>query len=267
MEKLARGRRDGKGGLSPRSVRHLYTVLSTALRQAVKWQLIPRNPCEAVEPPRVERQERPVADRDRMARMLAESRDTWLYMPILLAACCGLRRGEALALRWEDMDLPAGTLAVRRSASYTREGGLQFKAPKSSKSRVVSLPTYVVQELRRHRGRQAETKLLAGPGWQDHGLVVTREDGAPRMPDNLTGAFGNLLARHDLPPIHFHDLRHSCATTLLLEGVHVKVVSEMLGHAGIAITMDLYSHVLPSMQEDAARKMDAAIRRAVGDAG
>lgn len=262
---LESGRRDGKGGLSGRTVLHHHRVLKEALRQAVKWQLLARNPADAVEPPRAAKREMQVLGEADTGRLIDVARGTRLYIPILLAVTTGMRRGEILALRWEDLDLPAGTLAVRQAMERTR-AGIAFKQPKTAKSsRVIALPDLLVSELIRHKGQQAEQRLLLGPGYQDYRLVVAQPDGTPMSPHALSMEFTALLRRSGLPKVRFHDTRHGHASQLGRLGVPVKVISERLGHSTVAITLDLYSHVLPGMQEDAARKIDGALRAAIGE--
>jgi integrase len=166
-------------------------------------------------------------------------------------------------LWWSDVDLQAGTVAVRQSLEETKSG-LCFKPPKTQKGRrLIPLPTLTVEQLRLHRRQQAEDRLKIGPDYQDHGLVFAQPDGQPSKPSGLTNGFITLLARAGLPRMRFHDLRHGHATHILREGVHPKVVSERLGHSTVGITLDTYSHVLPGLREDAARKMDSALRLAL----
>ena len=197
------------------------------------------------------------------ARLLQAVEGMRLYMPVLLAVMTGMRRGEILALRWQDTDLEKGLVAVRRSLEQTRDG-LRFKQPKTGKGmRSVALPGIAIQVLRRHRTEQAQERLKLGPAYEDNDLICPRPDGSPWPPDSLSTAFASLIRRSDLPRIRFHDLRHSHATQLLRHGIHPKVVSERLGHSKVGITLDTYSHVLPGMQEEAASKVDAALRTAI----
>jgi integrase len=263
---LASGRRDGKGGLSAQTVLHCHRVLNAALKQAVRWQLLARNPAEAVQPPRPERTEMRALDEAETATLLRLLSGTRLYPPVLLAATTGLRRGEILALRWEDLDFEKRTLRVAQSLEQTKDG-LRFKAPKTHRSRrLLALPAIAADALKAHKVAQAKERLALGRLYQDHGLVCPRQDGTPWPPDMLSTAFAAFVARSDaLPHVRFHDLRHTHATQLLRAGVHPKVVSERLGHSAIGITLDTYSHVLPGMQEDAVSLVDAALRRAVAE--
>lgn len=260
---LENGRRDGRGGLSAQTVLHHHRLLHAALKQAVKWQLLARNPTEAVEPPRPVHLEMQVLDEEGVVSLLAAAQGSRLYVPCLLAVGTGLRLGEILALRWEDLDLKAGTLSVRQALEQTK-AGLAFKQPKTAKSRrVVALPSLLIEGLVRHKGEQAQKRLLLGPAYQEHGLVNAQDDGQPWSVKVISKAFEHLAQKAGVPQIRFHDLRHSHASQLLKQGVQLKVVSERLGHARSSTTMDIYSHVLPGMQEEAARRMDAALRAAM----
>lgn len=260
---LQNGRLDKRpGNLSPTTILHHHRVLREALGQAVKWQIIGRNPADAVEPPRATRRGMHVLTAEQVDQLLEVARGSPMYMPILLAVATGMRRGEILALRWQDVDLDAGTISVCRSLEQTK-AGLSFKEPKTAHSRrVVVLPAFAVEALRWHRVEQAEHRLRVGPAWQDHGLVCARPDGRPIPPNNINSAYKGALSRAGIPYVRFHDLRHSHATMLLAQGVHPKIVAERLGHSQIAVTMDLYSHVSPPMQQEAAQKLDSLLRNA-----
>ncbi len=257
-----RRREGGPSGLSPRTVLHVHRVLATALRQAVRWQMIPRNPADAVRPPCPTRPEIHTLTEEETALLLQAAKGSRLYAPVLLALTTGLRRGELLALRWEDVDLESGTLRVVQNLTVTQEG-LVFKTPKTAKSRrSVALPALAVEALREHRKQQSEERLRLGPVWQDHALVFPGLDGRPWHPDLFTSGFHDLTLRAGLR-VRLHDLRHTHATQLLKAGIHPKVVSERLGHSTIGITLDIYSHVLPGMQEEAATRTDLALRAAL----
>lgn len=259
---LENGKKNGKGGLSAQTVRHYHRVLHKALRDAVRWRLLARNPADAVEAPRVVRKEMKVLDASQVGHLLESSKGSRFYVPIVLAVATGLRRGEILALLWEDMDLDAGILTVRRSLEHTK-AGVKFKQPKTAKSRrMVALPEMAIAPLKRHREEQALQKLMLGPVYQDTGLVCTEADGRMIIPDHLTRVFPSVVKRAGLPPIRFHDLRHTHATLMLQLGIHPKIVSDRLGHSTINLTMDTYSHVMPQMQEEAARKLNDVLRSA-----
>lgn len=259
---LQNGRKGSRGGLSAQTVRHYHRVLHKALRDAVRWRLLARNPADAVEAPRVVRKEMKVLDASQVGHLLESANGSRFYIPVLLAIATGLRRGEILALSWEDVDLDAGILTVRRSLEHTRSG-IRFKQPKTSRSRrVVALPEMAIEPLRRHKEEQALQKLMLGPSYQDTGLVCTEADGRMIVPDHVTRVFPAMLKQAGLPHVRFHDLRHTHATLMLQLGIHPKIVSDRLGHSTINLTMDTYSHVMPQMQEEAARKLNDALRTA-----
>ena len=193
------------------------------------------------------------------AELLETVRGTRLMVPVTLGVLAGLRRGEICALRWRNIDFAGAQLAVVESAEQTGEG-VRYKEPKSGRTRTVALSTFVIEELRQHRLRQAEELLRLGIRQNDATFVYAREDGEPMQPRSLTHAWQQIIARTSLPRLRLHDLRHAHATHLLSSGVHVKVASERLGHSKVGITLDLYSHVLPGMQADAAGLVDDALR-------
>jgi integrase len=260
---LSNGRRKGSGGLSPRSVGHCHRILSQALRQAVRWRMLPRNPCDDVDPPRVERATMKVWDVATMADALEQARPFRIFMPMLLAGMLGLRRGEIAALRWSHIDLDKAQALIIESFEQTRQG-VRLKAPKSGRGRKVAMPARVVAELRAWRTRQAEELLKLGVRLDESSFVCAGEDGQPVQPQSLTHAWHRFLGKCGLPRVRFHDLRHSHATHMLASGVHPKIASERLGHATVGLTLDTYSHVIPGMQEDAVSRIDAAFGSAVG---
>ena len=179
----------------------------------------------------------------------------------MLAVGTGMRQGELLGLKWEDVDLEAGTLQVRRTLSTATGGGFRFGAPKTAKSRrSVKLPGAAISALKRHRRAQLEERMRLAGLFADHGLVFASRVGTPVSRQDLVArSFKPLLKRAGLPDVRFHDLRHTCATLLLGRGVHAKLVQELLGHSTISVTLDTYSHVLPGMSDAAAGAMDEAL--------
>jgi integrase len=179
----------------------------------------------------------------------------------VLAIHCGLREGEHLGLKWDDLALEAGTLSVRRTLSETREVARIFEPPKNGKGRSIKLTPGAIEALRGHLGRQLKEIESAGDRYQDQGLVFPSQAGTPMNAKNLTArSFKPLLVKIGIPrSVRLHDLRHTCATLLLGKGVHPKIVQELLGHATIAITLDTYSHVLPNMQGEAVAAMERAL--------
>src|SRR5215210_5043953 len=244
-------------GLSPRTVQYLHRTLHRALKQAVRWSLVPKNVTEAVDPPRPKKKEiKPLtaAQVNTLLDAIDNHRDRSLY---LLAVSTGIRQGEILGLRWKDLDLYKGVVRVRRSLSITNEG-VAFVPPKSAKGkRSIGLIPAAVEVLKTHRGN------MSGGHSRDEELVLATSSGTPIRPQNLVRrSFKPLLRRAGLPEeTRFHDLRHTCATLLLVEGVHPKIVQEMLGHSSIVLTLDTYSHFVPSLQEKAVFAMKEALGR------
>ncbi len=260
------GRRDRKlGGLSPRTRRHIHRILRSALSRAVEQQVIARNPADVFRKrlPKVERREFLTLSTEQSVRLLDAIKHTRTYWPALIALTTGMRRGEVLGLRWRNVDLDCATMRVIESLEQTKQG-LRFKAPKTEKARAITLPAFVVAELRRLKKEQAAELEQFGVRQDGQTLVCGQVDGRPLQPRSLTHEFSRLVARVvDLPRVRFHDLRHSHATQMLLAGVHPKVAQERLGHSTITTTLDLYSHVTDTMQSDAAARLDAAFQIAL----
>jgi integrase len=257
---LKNGRLDGRGGLSPQTVLHFDRVLHRAMKGARKLRLIAVNPVEDVERPKVEEREMQTLTDEEATRLLAAASTTRIYVPIVLALATGLRRGELLALHWQDIDLSTGIVEVVRSLEQT-SAGLRFKTTKTKRGkRPIVLPASVLEVLRDHKAKQAEERLLLGLGKGD--LVFTRVNGQPISPDSFTSWVARVANRagtsHIMP---VHGLRHTHITNLLRANVHPKVASERAGHSRVGFTLDRYSHVIPSLQEDAALRIDAAFRK------
>ena len=243
-------------GLSARTVRQIHMVLRRALKQAVLWRLLDRNPTDAVRPPRPERKEMSVLDREQVARLLAGTvgdRDHALWT---LLVTTGVREGEALGLLWSDVDLERGTVTIRR-ALQRLSGRSAFVEPKTARSRrTVPIPPSTRAVLAEHRRRQLEEQTLADSVPRGRDLVFCTADGDPLNASSVCIRLHRTLERLGLPQIRVHDLRHTAATHLLVRGVHPKVVQDLLGHSTIAITLDTYSHVMPSLARDATEYME-----------
>ena len=261
VQRLYRQKLDA--GLSPSSVRYIHAVLHRALKQALRWGLVPRNVAEAVDIPKLGREEVQALSPEQARKFLDAARGDRFEALYVVAATTGLRRGELLGLKWTDVDLSGArsTLKVGRQLQRMRDGsGLKFVAPKSGKGRTVRLSVRAVETLKAHRARQAEQKLKLGALYEDAGLVFATEVGTPLEPSNIDRrSFKPLLKKAGLPNIRFHDLRHTCATLLLQMGQHPKFVQELLGHANISLTLDTYSHVLPGVGDGLADAMDDAL--------
>ena len=201
-------------------------------------------------------------DEARTAWLIDAALGTRLYLPILLAVTTGMRRGEILALRWQDVELEHGFLTARRSLQETK-AGVSFKSTKGKKGRQISIPELLIEALRSHSNEQSRVKGLLGSDYENNDLVCCIEDGRIWKPSAFTSAYRDLLRRRKIQPVRFHDLRHSHASQLLRAGVNAKVISERLGHSKVGFTLDVYSHLLPGMQEEAARKTDTGLRAAI----
>ena len=255
-EKLARGRFDRKGGLSNRSVLYHHRILSKALDQAVKMGLVVRNVAKLITPPRVARAKINVLDADEASRFLDIASNTMYYPLFAVLLYTGLRRGEAIALRWKYIDLIRLELHVVESAHRIRKEFI-IKEPKSLHSkRAVSLSPSLAALLLEYREDQKLMRKQMGNPLIEEEFVFSWPDGRPLDPDVVTKAFHRIAGQAGLRNIRLHDLRHTHATLMLKAGVHPKIVSERLGHANIGITLDTYSHVFPGLQEAAAERFD-----------
>jgi integrase len=261
LQGLYRERMDS--GLSGSTVQKIHHALHKALSQAVRWNLIPRNPADAVKAPVASTKEMHPLSADEARRLLEAAQGDRLEALYVLALHTGMRRGELLGLKWEDVDLDNATVRVRRTLTRTDNGRrLAIGEPKTKKSRrTVRLTQRAVEALRSHLTRQIEEiDRMMGDRYQDRGLVFAGEAGGLINPSNLRlRSFAPLLQRAGLPQITFHDLRHTCASLLFQRNVHPKFVQELLGHASVAITLDTYSHMLPGMGGEAAVAMGEAL--------
>jgi integrase len=250
-----------KEGLSARTVHHLHVTLHHALKDAFRLGLVQRNVAEMVKPPRPEHREMRTLTAIAANHLLDVAQGDRFEALYVLALTTGMRRGELLALRWQDIDLEQRSLQVKVSL---QESGSTFivAEPKTAYSRRrILLSQAAVDALRAHRIRQNEERLLLGPVWQDNDLVFPNQIGKLMDPSGFVQMFKQLLVKAGLPPIRFHDLRHTAATLLLERGVMPKTVSEMLGHSSVKITLDLYGHVTPRMQQAVADTMDTLFKK------
>lgn len=255
-----------ESGLSPRTVQYTGMILKQALKQAVQWRILTFNPCDAAKPPRQEKQEMQALSPDEARRFLAVAREDHHAALWELALTTGARPSEYLALKWEDVDWKNGTVRIQRSIDRKPGGGWSFGENKTRRSRrPIKLHGSALDALRRWRERQDEMRREAGKNWNNHGLVFTAENGSPLDRLNLARRnFRRILERAGLAGIRLYDLRHTYATLALSAGVPAKVVSEQLGHSGVALTLDTYSHVLPHMQDDAVAKVEALLSEPAG---
>jgi integrase len=248
-------------GKAPGTVHHMHMLLTSALAMAVKLGSVQRNVAELVTPPQPAQKEMHPLDAAQVRLFLDTVRSGRLEALYVLLVTTGVRIGEALALRWQDFDADAALLHIRHTLHHVKGGTWRLTAPKTKTSRrKIELPASTVDALRAHRARQLAERLQVGELWEDHGFIFADEIGRPLRASHLhERSFLLPLKRAGLPRIRIHDLRHTAATLLLTNGVFVKQVSEMLGHANVAITMTVYAHVLPTMHKEAAAVMDRLV--------
>jgi integrase len=251
-------------GLTAQTVLHVHRTLSQALAHAVKTGVLFRNPAEQVKPPRPQSREIAILTKPEIATLLHAAQGSWIYLLVLVGVTTGMRRGELLGLRWQDIDFGAARLTVNQSLERIR-GKTVFKSPKTKGSRrTITLPTLTVEALKEHRAAQAEERLKLGLGKAE--LVFSHGDGSAFDPDSVTKAFDRLIKSAGVRRITFHGLRHTHISHQLMDGVHIKIVSERAGHASISTTLTVYAAFIPNMQADAAAGVDAWLRQALASA-
>jgi len=264
-----------KTNLSPRTVQLSLVILRHALGKAMKWGLVGRNVAKLVDSPRIRRHEITPLDPAKARKFLDTTKGERLEALYSVALSLGLREGEALGLRWTDIDLDGGQVTIRQIVQRiggkrfgTGPGKLVFCEPKTDRSRrTLRMPELLVKSLRAHRSRQLQERLAAGSAWVDNGLVFTTTIGTPLEGRSVVTDFKRILAKANEPKIdakipmstRFHDLRHSAASLLLAQGVQLRAIMELLGHSTIALTANTYSHVMPVMMQDMADKMDSIL--------
>lgn len=248
-------------GLAPRTVQYAHAVLRRALNQALKWGLVHRNVATLVDVPRVVRPEVQPFTPEQARLFLSAAAGDRLRALYTVAITTGLRQGELLGLRWEDLDFETATLRVRVALQRV-DGGWRLVEPKTPKSRrVIGLPAIALAALREHCDLQDAERRHAGERWEERRLVFTTGTGRPLDGPNVTHQFQHLLVRAGLPRLRFHDLRHTCASLLLADGIPPRVIMETLGHSQISLTMNTYAHVMPALQREAAKRMDELLGR------
>jgi integrase len=256
-----------EGGLSARTVRYLHAVISSAFKQAMKWQILARDITRLVDLPKQQRQEMYALSREEAALFLHHVADDRYSVLFTFALSSGMRPEEYTALKWSDIDWQRGTATVQRVLVWIKGGGWQYEEPKTPKSRrAVPLSPSMLAKLKSYQKSQLEDRLKAGSMWQNHDLIFTTEIGSPIYVNNLRKRhFKPALKRAGLPEkIRLYDLRHTMATLLLSSNEHPKIVSERLGHSSITLTLDTYSHVLPDMQKGAVEKLENLLFSGVG---
>jgi integrase len=256
---LSKGRSDGNGGLSSRSVLYHHRILAKALDHAVRMGMLVRNVGKVVSPPRVARKTMNILDPEQAMKFLDVASETVYYPLFSTLLYTGMRRGEALALRWKNVDLLGLEINVVETVFKIKQQYI-VKEPKTSHGkRAISLSPSLAGLLREYQGEQQRLRKEMGSSLSEDDLVFSWPDGRPFDPDSVTHTFGKVMKKAGLKGVRLHDLRHTHASLMLKAGIHAKVVSERLGHANIGITLDTYSHLLPGLQEDAAERFDRII--------
>jgi integrase len=247
----------GKRNLSSKTINSVHGVLHKALDNAVRWNLVSRNVCDLVSPPRIVKRQMKPLTLDQAHKLLEAAKGHRFEVLLMLAVVTGMRRGELLALRWSEIDLDRHILLVSRTVDYIAHHGYVETEPKThSGKRQIVLPAFMVDMLKVHRAKQEEQRLAIGDKWEGLGVVFCDLHGGYINPRYLLVLFRKLLQEAGLPGMHFHDLRHSAVTLLMSMGVNIKVIQELLGHSDIVITLGTYGHLLPTMQGDAMEKWD-----------
>jgi len=259
LQKLYNKKREE--GYAPQTVKHIHRVLHRALNDALRWNLVARNICDAIDTPRVPKQEMKALTGEQAKLFLEAAKGDPLEALYILALTTGARQGEILALQWDSIDMMHGTLQVKQSIARIGKQGFVISEPKTMKSRRnIHLTALALEALRQHRIRQNEARLAAGAAWNDQGWIFCNSVGRPIEAGNLLRrSFWPLLEKAGLPRMPFHSLRHSTASLLLSLGIHPKIVQEILGHSSISMTLDIYSHVMPVMHADAAKQLNTLL--------
>lgn len=242
--------------ISPTTIRRMHSTLHNALDFALQRDLIPRNVSEKVSLPRQKRFRPNTITEEQLISIIKATKETEIYIPVLIAALTGMRRGEVAGLKWENINFDSKTISIKHSLQRRKCTGLVLKQPKTEDSyRTIKMNDTLYSVLIKHKSRQGELSQY-NPNEFNNGFVCTFNDGRPIDPDYITKRFNKILKKIDVPHIRFHDLRHTFATILLSKGIQVKFVSEILGHTSTKITQDIYSHVFMDSQEEAVNKIN-----------
>jgi integrase len=242
-------------GLSHSTIKKYLEIIRNSLEYAIDYNLVAKNAATKVKLPKALNKEMKVWNQEEANRFLNKAKDDHCYVVFQLALSTGMRQGEILGLRWRDVDLDKGLLYIKQTLSQDGKTFLTGAKTKSS-IRTINLSGSTIKCLKEQRLVTAKEKLSLGPIYQDNDLVASTHHGSPHNPANIRRSFNRIIKQANLSKIRFHDLRHTHATLLLAQGVNIKVISERLGHSNIKVTLDTYSHVLPTMQEEVARKLD-----------
>jgi integrase len=253
-----------EAGLSPSTVPYHHAVIHKALKTALKWGLVNRNVADCAEPPLKRNYEIQVWDDWEITKFLETAKDSPYFALFHTVLYTGVRRSELLGFQWHDIDFVFCQLSVRRGLHHLKDGSYVFLDTKSNKSRrTIALSPTAIMVLREHRERQEQNHLLNGKLLQETDLVFCQPDGKTLRPSTITRAWQTVATKAGVKIIRFHDARHSHASMLLKGGIHPKIVQERLGHSSIEMTLDIYSHVVPGLQEAAARRFDDLVNHKI----
>lgn len=260
-DSLVNGRLNKRGGLNPLTVRHHHALLHRALKNAVEWGLIIRNPADLTHPPKPQPTEISIMNEGEIQEFLEAARKTPYFHLFHTILFTGLRRSEVLALRWSDIDLFQCQISVSRSIHRLRNGTFIYRQPKSVKGRrTVALSPIATGVLNEFREKTTAEKLLEGMPLRETDLVFSKKDGSAIRPNTISRAWSDLAKKCGISASRLHDARHSHASIMLKAGIHPRIVQERLGHSTISVTLDIYSHVSPGLQEAAAKRFDDALQ-------
>ena len=246
--------------LSPSTIKTIHQILSSALNRAVKWDMLQRNPCKAVDPPRQKKSKPELLTPDQLKQVLQLLNGKGLYMPVLLASVTGARRGELCALEWTDIDLDKHFIHIYKAAKRG-EGKKEIiiSTTKQDRERYVAITPGTVSALKKHKARQSENRLFYGQKYQENNLVCCKMDGRLWVPNLLSMSWWRFVQKHELPDVTFHSLRHFHGSMLLAGGTNIKTISDRLGHSSIKITSDIYLHTDMGLQKEAIANLDTLL--------
>ncbi len=255
---MRNGRKDNQGGLSSKSILQIHRILSRALKRAQRLQMIKQNPCEYVELPKMKRYKPNIYDAEQIKRLLTVAKNEEIYIPVLLSATLGLRRGEVLGLTWDCIDYENKVLTINKSLLYIEQSNsVEFSTTKTeSGNRRILILSQLINILKEHQNVQNEIKRDIGSAYHDWNLICCYANGRYFNPTRFSHKFSRLLEKYELEHIRFHDLRHSNATLMLEGNIPAKIASQRLGHSSIQVTLDIYSHVRDEAQKETVELID-----------
>ena len=266
IQKLSAGQIESfynKLTISPKSIKYIHVVLKAACKAATRQKVINSNPCDLAKLPKIKSKfEGTIIPPESLDVYLSPVKGSWAHIAVLISLSCGLRLGEVIGLKWSDINFKNKKLSVERTA-YRLDSELLEKPPKNGKPRTIIVPDVLIAELKKHKRRQKENRLFFGLEYIVSDYVVTHDNGRRPRPDGLSRFFRRRIKAANLPHIRFHDLRHTAATLMILSGADLKTVSVALGHSSIAITVDIYGHIIMDQQKYLAESMNKYLEQHV----